>query len=172
MNNERKLEDFNRECLQDFFVDKLLSHEQLKKGLAELISISENEIFIYEDDNELLKEIDKNDMNPYLLQIRYVIVKGDFSLLLMLEPADPDVSKKIRDIGQKIYTFISDFSDKFQCYCAIVAWESDPIAQSDDFYLINGRKHRELIYLDQPDNEEKPNPDDDTDYYFICKIGE
>jgi hypothetical protein len=168
MNNDGTSEKFTP-VLEDFFVDQPLSRDELKKGFAELLSISENEIFIYEDDDKLIEEMDKNNMNPYLLQIFYVTVKGDFSILLKLRPADPDVDAQIQDIGRERYTFVSEFSKKFQCRCAIDSG-NDPILRPDDFYLIDGHNQRQLIVLYMPSDEEKPIPDDETDYYFIDEI--
>jgi hypothetical protein len=168
MNNDGTSEKFTP-VLEDFFVDQPLSRDELKKDFAELLSISENEIFIYEDDDKLLEEMDKNNMNPYLLQIFYVTVKGDFSILLKLRPADPDVDAQIQDIGRERYTFVSEFSKKFQCRCAIDSG-NDPILRPDDFYLIDGHNQRQLIVLYMPSDEEKPIPDDETDYYFIDEI--
>lgn len=170
MNSEETSENFTP-VLEDFFVDKPLSRDELKKGFAELLSISENQIFIYEDDDELFEEMDKNNMDPYLLQIFYVPVKGDFSILLKLQPADPDVDAQIQDIGRERYTFVSEFSKKFQCQCAIDSGH-DPILRPDDFYLIDGDNQRQLIILYMPSDEEKPISDDEADYYFICEIDE
>ncbi|GCE62476.1 MULTISPECIES: hypothetical protein [Microcystis] len=168
MNNDGTSEEFTP-VLEDFFVDQPLSRDELKKGFAELLSISENEIFIYEDDDEFLKEIDKNSMYPYLLQIFYVPVKGDFSILLKLQPTNPDVDAQIQDSGRERYTFISDFSKKFQCRCAIDSG-NNPILRPDDFYLIDGYNQRQLIVLYMSSDEEKPIPDDEADYYFIDEI--
>jgi hypothetical protein len=151
----------DRSVLSDFFVDKRLSHDDLKQGLAALLPLKPEDIFIYEGDDFWLNY---GDLTSPLI-IRYIPIAGEFLLRIELYPENSNIINLIEDYGQPIYTFLRFFSKHFQCRCVVGAWDRQRVEDEDDFYLIEGDEKLQLVDFESLDDVVKPDPDDPLDYW-------